>query len=111
MQATALAAAWGEVSSIRLVSPGPRSDQGEEGLESSSVAVAGIEQDSGGKQNCSLQVLQAFSRALCCPNLAFSSLSCSVSFLICKILFLIRSLSFHVRKIYLSICSISLLVC
>ncbi len=62
-------------------------DQGEVGLESGSVAGAGIELDSGGKQSASIE---ASSRL----PLAFSSLICSVSFAIRSLSFLICSISF-----------------
>jgi len=52
------------------------SDQGEEGLEPGSVAIAGIEEDSGGKQSASIL-------ASSCLPLAFCCLSCSVSCLSC----------------------------
>ena len=54
------------------------SDQGEEGLEPGSVAIAGIEEDSGGKQSASIL-------ASSCLPLAFSCLSCSVSLSSCFI--------------------------
>jgi hypothetical protein len=44
-------------------------------------------QDSGGKQRCLIKALKAFS-------LAFSSLSCSISFSICFVLSLLSSISF-----------------
>ena len=53
-------------------------DQGEEGLQSGSVAGRGIELDSGGKQSLLMEALKAFS-------LAFSSLSCAVSRFSCSI--------------------------
>jgi hypothetical protein len=55
------------------------SNQGEEGLEPGSVAIAGIEEDSGGKQSASIL-------ASSCLPLAFSCLSCSVSFSSCFVL-------------------------
>jgi hypothetical protein len=56
----------------------PLAHQGKEGPQSGSVGCEGIELDSGGKQCCLIKTLKALS-------LAFSRLSCSVSFLICSI--------------------------
>jgi hypothetical protein len=53
-------------------------DQGQEELKPGSVGGSGIELESSGKQCCSIKALNA----LC---LAFSRLSCSVSFSICSI--------------------------
>jgi len=79
----------------------PLRHQVEEGPQSLSVGFGGFELDSGGKQCCLIKALKALS-------LAFSRLSCSVSFLIC-------SLSLLTRKISLSIsfirCSASLSFC
>jgi hypothetical protein len=69
----------------------PRRQQGEEGSESGSVGIGGVELDSGGKQISLMEALKAFSLALILFSLAFSCLSCSVSFLICSISFLIVS--------------------
>jgi hypothetical protein len=54
------------------------SPQLQEDPQSLSDAVGGIELDSDGKQRCLIKALKAFS-------LAFSRLSCSVSFSICRI--------------------------
>ena len=53
-------------------------DQRQEQLEPGSVGGSGIELDSSGKQCCLIKALKAFA-------LAFSRLSCSVSFSICSI--------------------------
>lgn len=53
-------------------------DQREEGLESGSVGFGWVEEYSGGKQSASIE-------ASSCLPLAFSCLSCSVSFSICLI--------------------------
>ncbi|MFM7239792.1 MAG: hypothetical protein ACKOZN_09395 [Cyanobium sp.] len=53
-------------------------DQHQEDLESGSVGGVGIELKSSGKQCCSIKALKALA-------LAFSRLSCSVSFSICSI--------------------------
>jgi hypothetical protein len=66
--------------------------QGQEGIQSGSVDVTGIELDSGGKQSRLIEALKAFS-------LAFSALSCSISFSI-------RALSLLTRKISFSVCCI-----
>ena len=52
--------------------------QGQEELEPGSVGGTGVELDASGKQCCSIKALKAFA-------LAFSRLSCSVSFSICSI--------------------------
>ena len=74
-------------------------DQRQEELEPGSVGGSGVELDSSGKQCCSIKAL----KALC---LAFSRLSCSVSFSICLVSLAIRSLSLLTRKISLSSCFI-----
>lgn len=56
--------------------PSLPTDQGEEGLQSGSVAGRGIALDSGGKQSSLMEALKAFS-------LAFSSLSCAISLSSC----------------------------
>ena len=53
-------------------------DQRQEELEPGSVGGSGVELDSSGKQCCLIKALKAFA-------LAFSRLSCSVSFSICSI--------------------------
>jgi hypothetical protein len=53
-------------------------DQGQEELEPGSVGGSGVELDASGKQCCLIKALKALS-------LAFSRLSCSVSFSICSI--------------------------
>ena len=73
--------------------------QGQEGIQSGSIDVTGIELDSGGKQSRLIEALKAFS-------LAFSALSCSVSFSIRKVSFSIRALSLLTRKISFSVCCI-----
>ena len=77
----------------------PLGHQGKEGVESASVAVAGVELDPGGEQSRLPQAFKALS-------LAFTALSCSVSLLICSASFLIRSLSLLTRKISFSSCFI-----
>jgi hypothetical protein len=71
--------------------------EGKKGLEPGSVGACRVELDSGGKHSRLMEALKAFS-------LAFSRLSCSVSFLTSKISFSIRSLSFLTRKISISVC-------
>ena len=66
-------------------------------MESGPVDWAGVELDSGGKQCCLIKALKASSLALSFASLAFSRLSCSVSFSI-------RSLSLLTSKISFSIC-------
>ena len=66
---------------------GSLTHQGEEGLEAGSVADAGIEQDSGGKQSASIEASSCLPLAFCSLNLAFSCLSRSVSLSICSISF------------------------
>ena len=63
-----------------LIFQGPLAHQGEEGLEAGSVAGAGLELHSGGKQSASIE-------ASSCLPLAFSCLSRSVSLSICSISF------------------------
>ena len=75
----------------------PVRHQGEEGLESGAVDWAGVELDSGGKQCCLIKALKASSLSLSFASLAFSRLSCSVSFSI-------RSLSLLTSKISFSSC-------
>ncbi len=53
----------------------PLAHQAEVGLESGSVAGAGIELDSGGKQSASIEASSCLPLAFCCLSQAFSSLS------------------------------------
>ena len=61
------------------IAQGRMAHQGEEGPQSGSVDVCGLELDSGGKQCCLIKALKASSLALSFASLAFSLLSCSVS--------------------------------
>ena len=58
----------------------------QEGLQSGAIDVCGIELDSGGKHSCLTDAFKVFS-------LAFSCLSCSISFSICFVLSLLRSIA------------------
>jgi hypothetical protein len=63
----------------------PLAHQGEVGLESGSVADAGIELDAGGKQSASIEASSCLPLAFCSLSLAFSCFSRSVSLSICSI--------------------------
>ncbi len=65
---------------------GGLAQQIQEGLQSGAVGVRGIELDSGGKHSCLTDAFKVFS-------LAFSCLSCSISFSISFVLSLLRSIA------------------
>ncbi|MFM9101397.1 MAG: hypothetical protein ACKOPS_08710, partial [Cyanobium sp.] len=93
-------ALWALIDSEIQTFWGGLAQQAQEGLQSGTVGIGGIELDSGGKQRCLIKALKAFS-------LAFSRSSCSISFSICSLSFLTCKISFSICFVLSLLCSVS----